>query len=161
QSSDFLLPRGIGGTAAKPINFYVYIVTDPSGLTGGATVPIPVVDVLGAFSALYNDASYGYFTSHRYEDSANNPHSAPLPVIYKEPDLKVTNVVVPITQLHSGDTFPVTFTVTNVGNRDTREGYWVDRVFLSRDPSLDVDPELSINDIELGQAAHTTILKAD
>ena len=43
----------------------------------------------------------------------------------------------PTTPPHSGDMIPVTWTVTNLGNRDTREGFWLDRVYLSRSPSLD------------------------
>ena len=49
----------------------------------------------------------------------------------------------------SGQTVAVTFTVTNQGTRDTREQTWVDRVFLSQDPSLDR------NDLLLGEFRRT------
>ena len=69
-------------------------------------------------------------------------------MVYREPDLQVTSLVVPTTPPHSGDMFSVSFTVTNIGNRDTREDYWIDRVYLSRDQSLDS------SDTELGENAH-------
>ncbi|MCB2040903.1 MAG: hypothetical protein KDH48_09000, partial [Rhodoferax sp.] len=37
----------------------------------------------------------------------------------------------------AGSTIAVTFTVTNVGNRETRESSWTDRIYLSHDASLD------------------------
>src|SRR5207244_13063542 len=67
-------------------------------------------------------------------------------------DLQVTNLVVPSVSPHSGDTITVSFTVTNVGQRDTREKDWRDRIFLSSDPSLDS------SDIELDDAARNGIL---
>ncbi len=119
-----------------PAPFYVYVVTDPYGLTrtGGTD----------------NDASRDYFESNGYEDPTNNIGGGSIPVLYREPDLRVTNLVVPTTAPHAGDTIPVTWTVTNVGSRDTREGYWVDSVYLSQSPSLD-DTAVS-----LGVVPHTS-----
>ena len=42
--------------------------------------------------------------------------------------------------------------MTNVGNRDTRQGFWYDRVYLSQSPSLDDQSYM------LGQVAHYSIL---
>ena len=42
-----------------------------------------------------------------------------MPVYYREPDLAVSNLVVPTAAPHAGDTIPVTWTVTNQGTRDT------------------------------------------
>ena len=138
QSATFTLPQGIGGTAANPQTFYVYVITD----------------VLGALTAgnRDNDGSRDFFTTVGYEDPTNNEGSTTMPVIYREPDLQVTNLIVPTTAPRSGDTIPVTWTVTNVGNRDTRVGYWIDRVYLSSDPSLSSD------DTELGEIGHYSIL---
>jgi hypothetical protein len=139
QTGIVTLPRGIGGTADNPQTFYIRIVTNPNG---GLTA-----------STLNNDAGRSFFASSAYEDPSNNIGNGLLTVIYREPDLRVTNLVVPSTTPHSGGTIPVTWTVTNVGNRDTREGYWIDRVYLSRDPSLDY------NDTEVGEIGHYTVLK--
>ena len=40
-------------------------------------------------------------------------------------------------QAQSGGTVSLTYTVSNTGTRATREDRWIDRVFLSRDGSLD------------------------
>src|SRR5262249_42925677 len=69
-------------------------------------------------------------------------------------DLQVTNLVVPASAPHSGDTIPITWIVTNAGNLNTRENHWFDRVYLSSDPSL------SDTAAEMGEIAHDTILKA-
>jgi CARDB/Putative Ig domain len=139
NSATFPLPPGIGGSAANPQTFYVYVIADPSG----------------ALSTISrdNDASCDFFGTRAYEDATNNQAAQTLPVIYREPDLQVTNLLVPATEPHSGDTISLSWTVTNTGNRDTREGYWTDRVYLSRDPSLDA------GDTELGELNHYTILK--
>src|SRR5262249_4052150 len=81
-----------------------------------------------------------------------NQRGQTLPVIYREPDLRVTDLAVPAAP-HSGDTIAVSWTVTNLGGRDTRKGNWYDRVYLSRDPSLDV------GDTQLGELGHGAILK--
>ncbi|MFM6406127.1 MAG: CARDB domain-containing protein, partial [Microcystis sp.] len=59
------------------------------------------------------------------------------PIIYREPNLQVTQIIVPGETPKSGQTIPVKWTVTNLGNRDTRQTQWIDRVYLSSDPSLD------------------------
>jgi len=138
QSQTFTLPRGIGGTAADPQTFYVYVITDPYGSTNTGSRD--------------NDSSRGYYATNGYEDPTNNQSSQTIPVIYREPDLRVTNLVVPVTPVHSGDTIPVSWTVTNVGNRDTREGFWYDRVYLSTSPSLDDQSYM------LGQLSYDSIL---
>jgi hypothetical protein len=91
----------------------------------------------------------------------NNTGSAPIPVTYREPDLRVTNLTVP-EAASSGQTIPVTWTVTNVGTRETREFFWMDRVYLSLDPSLDEsDQQLGaferIGTLRVGQSYATTL----
>ncbi|MCB1964701.1 MAG: hypothetical protein KDI64_01260, partial [Candidatus Accumulibacter sp.] len=139
QSASFVLPKGIGGTAADPQTFYVHVVTD-----AGGTVNTHGRD---------NDGSRGTFTILGYEDASNNRGTGTLPVIYREPDLQVTDLLVPAASVHSGDLLPVTWTVSNLGNRDTREGNWTDRVFLSTDASLDS------GDTQLGEISHSAILR--
>ena len=81
--------------------------------------------------------SLDLFAQAAYEDPSNNQAAIPQPVIYREPDLQVSNLIVPANPPYSGTTIPVTWTVTNAGTRDTRESVWFDRVYLSRSPSLD------------------------
>ncbi|MGA2035934.1 MAG: CARDB domain-containing protein, partial [Thermoguttaceae bacterium] len=138
QTATFTLPDGIGGTAANPQTFYLFVVTDPHGSTNTG---------MGD-----NDSSLGIFASAAYEDPSNNQASTPQPVIYREPDLQVTNLIVPTTPSYSGTTIPVTWTVTNTGNRDTRESFWIDRVYLSSSPSLDSTSYM------LGESDHASIL---
>ena len=124
QSLTFTLPPGIGGTAADSADLLRLRHHRPGwhhehGIRDNDSQP-----------QLLHDA-----TATRTRPTTRAQQT--LPVIYREPDLQVTNLVVPATPPHSGDTIPVSWTVTNVGNRDTREGYWYDRVYLSTSPSLD------------------------
>ncbi|MDZ8264725.1 CARDB domain-containing protein [Nostoc sp. ChiQUE01b] len=80
-------------------------------------------------------------------------NSPTVSVTYKEADLEVTNLVVPQTSPTSGQTISVNWKVTNTGTRDTRETFWLDRVYLSRDESLD------FNDTLLGEFARRGSLK--
>src|SRR5262249_25377299 len=98
----------------------------------------------GALSAFFgvNDLSRQYFTTNGYEDPSNNLTTVPIPVVYREPDLKVTSLSVPNTTPKSGETIRVGWTVTNIGTRATREREWVDRVYLTLDPSLDFGDQL-------------------
>ena len=123
QSLTFTLLQGIGGTAADPQDYYVYVITDPGGTTQRGYPS--------------NDGSREWYTIHGYDAETDNQGSQTIPVVYREPDLRVTNLVVPTAPVQSGEVIPVSWTVTNVGNRETREGDWIDRVYLSPSPSLD------------------------
>ncbi|MDH4349648.1 MAG: hypothetical protein OEW56_00680, partial [Gemmatimonadota bacterium] len=128
QEVQVTLPPGIGG------DYYVYVFCNVTGNGIPGTLPWPVAGGQGTVDL---DNPYGYpYKSYAYEYSLNNMGQGELPVVYREPDLRVTELAVPDT-VAAGETVPVTFTVTNVGTRDTREDQWVDRVYLSRDPSLD------------------------
>ncbi|MBS0640889.1 MAG: hypothetical protein JSS43_13510, partial [Proteobacteria bacterium] len=123
RSLDVALPPGIGGT------YYVYVFTDVwnAGDPTAVSFPVPGGDNAGALNV---------FTRQAFEDPRNNMLRATLPVIYREPDLRVTDIVVPSTRT-AGSTLDISFTVTNVGSRATREDSWFDRLYLSIDPSLD------------------------
>ncbi len=129
---DVTLPPGIEG------DYYVYVFanTDPRGLPG--TMPYPVEQGDGAFVP---GDPYETYYSHAWEYSLDNMGRGSLPVVYREPNLQVTDLVVPDTVV-AGSTIEVSFTVTNVGGRDTREDVWTDRMFLSIDPSLDANDTL-------------------
>ena len=70
----------------------------------------------------HGDNKNGVDTFRRwaYEDPSNNLHTEPLFVAYHEPDLQITELVIPAGAT-SGETMPVTFTVTNLGTRNTRQ----------------------------------------
>ncbi|MCY2955084.1 MAG: hypothetical protein NTU53_24415 [Planctomycetota bacterium] len=71
----------------------------------------------------------------------NNYASAAVSVIYREADLQVTTLTVASTAASSA-TLPVSWTVKNQGTRATRVNRWMDRVYISTDPSLDLYDEL-------------------
>ena len=114
------VPQGIGGT------FYVYVFVNRD--FRGNPIAIPT-------SGSNGNALQAY-ASEAYEDPANNEGSAVLPIVYAEPELVVSNFTVPANAV-AGSTISVTYTVTNIGNRATRQSSWTDAVFLSTDASLD------------------------
>ena len=128
------LPQGIGGQ----FYIYVFINQDPE--------PNRSIDQQKAFPTLLptsgDNAGYAaFFSTHAYEDPAGNMGQTALPVVYKEADLVVSDFQVPAT-MAAGSTVQVTFTVTNAGNRATRQSAWTDKVFLSLDASLDNSDDL-------------------
>ncbi len=60
----------------------------------------------------------------------------------------------PATPPLSGATIPISYTVSNIGTRATRESKWYDRIYLSADPSLDTSDQL------IGTVEHGGILAA-
>ncbi|MFO7906867.1 MAG: CARDB domain-containing protein [Planctomycetota bacterium] len=121
------LPKGIEG------EYFVYILTNERHAKGHATQPWPPEEGDNKHRLRNVDPS------NAFENPYNNWGSATLDVIYREPDIQVTDVIAPTTAT-TGRTFDVTFTVTNVDDgrgRDTRESHWYDRIFLSTDPTFD------------------------
>jgi large repetitive protein len=115
------LPPGIEG------DYYVYVFTNTRlGLLDHQRP--------GPFNSL--SLQQGRHLRAAFEANDGSVLSALTPVEYREPDLQVTDLQVP-TGLLAGQTVDITFTVTNVGNRDTREDRWTDRVYLSLDATLD------------------------
>lgn len=131
-SKEFVLPRGIGG------EFFIYVFTNVGGTQADASGR--------------NDLSRDTFISRAFEATSNNQGAAPIAVTYREPDLVVSALDVGSNPIQAGGRSQVMFTVTNQGNRATREAYWIDRVYLSRDPSLDKGDQL------IGAAEHRGVL---
>ncbi|MAE65735.1 MAG: hypothetical protein CMJ18_15810, partial [Phycisphaeraceae bacterium] len=117
ESQEFRLPKGIGG------EFYIYVFTNTSGVDTDATGD--------------NTRSLANFRSRAFEIQGNNEGSAPIAVTFREPDLVVSDLSGPAEAPTAGEDIQVGWTVTNVGTRATREGSWIDRVYLSTDASLD------------------------
>uniref|UniRef100_UPI00356973C0 CARDB domain-containing protein n=1 Tax=Stieleria sp. TaxID=2795976 RepID=UPI00356973C0 len=150
ESTRIRMPRGADG------EFYVYVWTDalpiPDPRRFEPTVP-PMDNREGhAFYAGTNRWGRGaVYEGGRMESGGfapaefNNRDSRPIQISYSEPDLKVTSLTVPSGVVQSGQTVTVNWTVQNIGDAatyprpdtDQAEQAWPDRVFLSRDESLD------------------------
>src|SRR3546814_12296916 len=76
------------------------------------------------------------FSKYAFELPQGNLGQASFPVVYAEPDLRVTELTLP-EEMAAGSTVTISFKVENVGNRATREDNWIDRVYLSLDASPD------------------------
>ncbi|WP_334399784.1 CARDB domain-containing protein [Bradyrhizobium sp. AZCC 2289] len=139
ESVSVTLPRGING------DYFIYVVTDSivtDSFKGGPKGENNTGDE--------NAASYRFYTTSAYEQFANtnNVSRADIPVTYREPDLQVSALTLPPDIPSSGDAISISWTVANLGTRQTRENFWTDRVFLSRDASLDQA------DLQLGAFNH-------
>ena len=142
------LPAGTGG------QYYLYIDLDAhNDLPPGLYTYEARLETTDWWPADTGDNSYwlGEFTEWAFENPFNNRVATPFDIIYREPDLTVTNITVP-SNVTSGSTVPITYTVTNRGTRATRTDSWTDRIFLSQDPSLDT------YDTVLGQASYGQVL---
>lgn len=144
ESAEVTLPRGIGG------NFYIYVITDANRYDPR----YPAGEADAGDNAYYRN---DYYPTSAYEGVGgqdNNRGVGSIAVTYREPDLKVTSLLVPPLGGQSGGTVTVNYTVTNIGNRDTREISWWDRLFLSKDDSLDTF------DLQVAEARHYGVLNA-
>ncbi|MDE3036214.1 MAG: hypothetical protein KGJ14_09610, partial [Nitrospirota bacterium] len=142
-SAEIALPPGIDGT------YYVHVVTDgfPSDSAPGG--PQAELDFGGT-----NDGAVTYYGSTVYEarNDANNIGTGSVPVTYREADLAISNLVVP-TSAGSGDTVSISWTVTNIGTRETRNGSWSDQLYLSSDPSLSSNDSFLVEAVRVGKLA--------
>jgi subtilase family serine protease len=91
---------------------------------------------------------------YEYQDENNNQASVSVNISDSPADLRVTNIRAP-EEVHAGTAIYVSWDVLNAGNQDTREAFWYDRIYLSRDTILSPD-----YDIELGNIIHKQPLKA-
>ncbi len=143
QSAEVTLPRGIGG------KYFLYVIADAN----------PYYPHLPNGESDRGNNDYvrdQHYTGSAYEGvggELNNQLRGNLPVTYREPDLKITTLAVPPDGGQAGQYVTAQFTVSNIGTRDTRETMWWDRLFLSRDPSLDT------GDLQLSEAQHLGILQ--
>ncbi|NET08656.1 MAG: hypothetical protein F6K16_28965 [Symploca sp. SIO2B6] len=128
QTKDVRLPAGIDG------EYYVHVSTDYSHNRNTSQYRGDDFDGSGTYS---NDAALRQLQYSVFEDPSNNWGVGALTVEYREPDLKPTLTLSPFTA-DSGTEITVEWEVTNAGTRDTRQGSWNDRIYLSTDPSLDI-----------------------
>ncbi|HEX7097138.1 MAG TPA: CARDB domain-containing protein, partial [Acidimicrobiales bacterium] len=138
QTVEVTLPAGIGG------DYFLYVFPDYSGNRGFDTQEDRPSGNIAT--------SRPYYGGHVWEDSqGNNLGRGDINVTYREPDLKVTSIVA-VDTADSGSQQSATFTVSNIGNRATRQDRWIDRVYLSSDPSLDS------HDLQIGEVMHFGLL---
>lgn len=145
---EFDMPPGVDG------EYYVYVFTNTPRRP---VVPSDIVRS-GDNDSLRDQA----FRNFVFELPAGTVKQAQFPVVYREADLKVTELTLPDT-LPAGGTVEISFRVENVGTRATREDSWVDRVYLSLDASLDegdwlMSREASPGVIVRAENAHVGIL---
>ena len=129
---DVRLPDNIDGP------FYLIVVTN----SGANDLSAPGVFPGGIF--------FGPGGLNEYRDTAPNSQSLPLAVRFVPlPDLKVTTVTAP-EHATQGQDFTVDWTVTNAGQGGVpdRQSQWTDRVYLSRDQSLDFSSDLFVGSID-------------
>ena len=117
-------PYPLNGGAGKP-----GYAQQRGGLSFGGPLKVPGLFDAGASSTFFFNYS-GSHGSNAYDNYATVPTEA-----QRAGDFSA--LATPVQSVTSGDLINVSFTVTNQGNRDTREFRWSDRVYLSRDPSLD------------------------
>ena len=135
---DFVLPQGTGHPDDPDSDYYIYIHLNANNeLPCGA---YPYQCRLVRYDGWpadrgNNDDWVSWFGRWAHEDPSNNIYGQHIPITYREPDLQVTDLVIP-TGATSGETIDVTYTVSNLGTRRTRQSSWKDQIFLSHDPSL-------------------------
>ena len=91
---------------------------------------------------------------YEYQNEHNNQMSLGIDIHDSPADLRVINIHAPET-IYAGTAIHVSWEVINAGRQDTREAFWYDRIYLSKDSKL--MPEY---DIELGNIIHKQPLKA-
>ncbi len=148
---DVELPQGLDGD----YHFYVHVDAHSSEHY------VPILDPLGRGWWTTDEAWDGmrrndilvnkHFDRWAFEDPSNNLASVPVPVIYREADLVISDLELPA-ETDSGSVIPITYTVTNEGTRETRKAGWYDRFFLSKDPTLDP------GDYHLGGTDYSSLL---
>ena len=106
------MPPGVDG------EYYVYVFTN---VYQNAKVPADIIRQ-GSNDGLRDNT----FAKAAFELPQRNVLSAQFPVVYREPDLEVSELTVDDT-LAAGSTVQISFRVTNNGTRATREDSWVDR----------------------------------
>ncbi len=163
------LPQGTGETGSQyylwidldahndlsPLFFPYQAYQEMTGWWPGAPANAdPTLDLLSHAPVNAGDNSdlVSFFTHWAYENPTNNRYQQPLQITYREADLQITNLQVPAGAT-SGQTIPVTYTVTNEGNRATRVSSWTDGIYLSHDDSLDP------NDTQLTAFGHNGVLQ--
>ncbi|MEI7464998.1 MAG: CARDB domain-containing protein, partial [Burkholderiales bacterium] len=128
ETAEFTLPAGTDGP------YYLHLVVD------GSSTP---VDEDQNGNSRRSIAKYSG-TAYEPPDLANNRFVTTIPVTYRESDLVISNFQFDAAA-SSGQKVDVSFTVKNQGTRNTREGVWANRIYLSSDASLDK------TDLQVGQ----------
>jgi large repetitive protein len=138
-SVEIRLPPGVEGP------YYFYVTTDAKGarpVNGQASEHLApgLLGASGGQGTIQNDSSRRVYATMVWEPPGllNNLAATTSAIVYREADLVISNLSLESPSVESGSQLDVSFVVTNQGARQTRESLWFDRVYLSRDASLDV-----------------------
>ncbi|MCC6234076.1 MAG: hypothetical protein IT580_15635, partial [Verrucomicrobiales bacterium] len=143
-TASFEIPAGISGDR------YLFVVTDPNI----GFYPRFSINLNGTGAGAFPD--WPSFFAHRVWEGATKANNVGMDdtlVVYREADLRLTDVVAPAGADSSG-TFQVRFTTVNDGTRATRTDGWLDSVYLSRDTAIDASDKL------IGTIRHRGLLEA-
>ena len=125
-SAEVTLPRGIGG------NYFVYVVQRPDERTRGVLSRRTELGYERAIRARATAPAYSRSRTATTTWGAATPPSSTASRTSRSPPSPF-----PRTRSCRAQPLTVEFTVSNEGTRATREDRWVDRLYFSRDPSLD------------------------
>ncbi|HEX7095510.1 MAG TPA: CARDB domain-containing protein, partial [Acidimicrobiales bacterium] len=134
QTISFDVPEGASG------RYYLigYADSDVIGITSGAAAPTEAGQV-----RLVSDAVPEFL------NEGNNTTVRPMDVVLTPaPDLQVTSVDIP-ERIEVGDTFAMSYTVTNLGAGDVpaTQANWIERIYFSADPLLDATTDRYIEQV--------------
>ena len=126
---------------------HIHSVTTPQPLAPGGsyTVDLDVDIPAGEF-----DRPYLLFATDRDQDQAETDDTNNLRSVLalNHPDLAITNVSVPDTAA-AGETFEVSWTVTNQGIGTAVSQGWFDYIYASSDLNFDADTDTLIESVEV------------
>ncbi|MFW5833807.1 MAG: CARDB domain-containing protein, partial [Pseudomonadota bacterium] len=142
-SAEFRVPEGVEG------DFYLYVAVDPA--VGSRPFRLGF-DPPGAAAFPGWPDAFGFRAWETVKTNNLGP-AVPLEILYREADLRIDTVESPA-EADSGGFFTIEYSATNVGGRDTRDDRWRDRVYLSRDGSLDAFDKL------IGTVEHVGVVAA-
>ncbi|MFP4283565.1 MAG: CARDB domain-containing protein, partial [Opitutales bacterium] len=142
-SAEFRVPEGVEG------DFYLYVAIDPA--VGSRPFRLGF-DPPGAAAFPGWPDAFGFRAWETVKTNNLGP-AVPLEILYREADLRIDTVESPA-EADSGGFFTIEYSATNVGGRDTRDDRWRDRVYLSRDGSLDAFDKL------IGTVEHVGVVAA-
>ena len=139
---------GTGAGALDPGETY--------NVTKNITLPVGVVGDFHFF-VITDAANHVYEHGFEFNNSAQDMQADGVTpeltniALTPPPDLEVLSVTAPVNG-QAGHTVNVSWSVANYGSEPTRNNYWVDRVYLSADNTLDA------GDIVLGDRGHYGVL---
>ena len=148
QTQQIQIPENLMGT------YFLFVIADdldalfidwpPSG------PPLPYLP-----PPYYTSYSHGGSTVHEYVEHDNFFYKEISFAVPPLPDLQVTSIIPP-SNVFSGQTINVTWTVRNKGDGNTNTNSWNDNLYFSQDTALNIS-----NALNMGSLNHTGFLNPD